>query len=92
MIRRLALAATLVGAVPSFAAAQAAPATHDSVLAVVKGLFNGMRTRDTTLMRRSFAAGTVLGGVPDAGKPAELPHGRCLHRLDRQGAAGDAAR
>ena len=72
MIRRLALAATLVGAVPSFAAAQAAPATHDSVLAVVKGLFNGMRTRDTTLMRRSFAAGTVLGGVPDAGKPASF--------------------
>ena len=72
MIRRLALAATLVGAVPSFAAAQAAPATHDSVLAVVKGLFNGMRTRDSALMRRSFAAGTVLGGVPDAGKPASF--------------------
>ena len=71
MIRRLALVATLVGTVPSLAAAQASPATHDSVLAVVKGLFNGMRTRDTALMRRSFAPGTVLGGVPEAGKPVE---------------------
>lgn len=75
MIRRLALAASLVSTVPSLAAAQQAStgaAAHDSVLAVVKGLFNGMRTRDTTLMRRSFAAGTVLGGVPEAGKPADF--------------------
>ncbi|MBK7596184.1 MAG: nuclear transport factor 2 family protein [Gemmatimonadetes bacterium] len=75
MTSRLALAALLILAVPGSASAQqpAAPAgAHDSVMAVVKGLFDGMRTRDTALMRRSFAPGTVLGGVPAAGKPAEF--------------------
>ena len=75
MTSRLALAALLILAVPGSASAQqptASAGAHDSVMAVVKGLFDGMRTRDTALMRRSFAPGTVLGGVPAAGKPVEF--------------------
>lgn len=40
---------------------------HDSVMATVKRLFDGMRARDTAMMRSAFAAGTVLGEVPRAG-------------------------
>lgn len=45
---------------------------EDSVVAVVKGLFDGMRARDTALIRRSFATGTNLGGVPPQGRPASF--------------------
>lgn len=45
---------------------------HDSVMAVVKQLFDGMRSRDTALMRSTFAPGTVLGGVPRAGQPVRF--------------------
>ena len=75
MTSRLALAALLILAVPGSASAQqpaAAAGARDSALAVVKGLFDGMRARDTALIRRSFAVGTMLGGVPAAGKPAEF--------------------
>ncbi len=87
MTHHFALAAMLACTVPALALAQQGvvvvgtpmptislvrSGAHDSVLAVVKGLFDGMRTRDTALIRRSFAPGTVLGGVPAAGKPAEF--------------------
>jgi len=45
---------------------------HDSVMTVVKRLFDGMRSRDTALMRSTFAPGTVLGGVPRAGQPVRF--------------------
>lgn len=53
-------------------AARAVATAEDSVLAVVKGLFDGMRARDTAQIRRSFATGTNLGGVPPQGKPASF--------------------
>lgn len=51
------------------AAHHAMTPAHDSVMAVVKQLFDGMRNRDTALMRATFAPGTLLGGVPRAGRP-----------------------
>ncbi len=46
--------------------------THDSVMTVVKRLFDGMRTRDTAMMRSIFAPGTVLGGVPQGDRPVRF--------------------
>lgn len=57
-----------VGATPP--PARTMMTAEDSVLTVVKGLFDGMRARDTAQIRRSFAIGTNLGGVPPQGKPA----------------------
>lgn len=45
---------------------------HDSVLAVVKRLFDGMRTRDTALIRSTFAPGALLGGVPSGTRPVRF--------------------
>lgn len=45
---------------------------HDSIMTVVKQLFDGMRSRDTALMRSTFAPGTLLGGVPRAGQPVRF--------------------
>jgi hypothetical protein len=45
---------------------------HDSIMTVVKRLFDGMRSRDTALMRSTFAPGTLLGGVPRAGQPVRF--------------------
>jgi hypothetical protein len=45
---------------------------HDSVMTVVKRLFDGMRTRDTAMMRSTFAPGTVLGGVPQGDRPVRF--------------------
>ena len=33
---------------------------HDSIMTVVKQLFDGMRSRDTALMRSTFAPGTRM--------------------------------
>src|ERR1043165_4302762 len=42
----------------------------DAVLTVVKKVFDGMRTRDTTLMRAQFAPGAHLLGIDaKSGKP-----------------------
>jgi len=45
---------------------------HDSIMTVVKQLFDGMRSRDTALIRSTFAPGTLLGGVPRVGRPVEF--------------------
>ena len=47
-------------------------AVHDSVMAPIKALFDGMRTRDTALMRSAFAPGAMMGGVPRAGQPVRF--------------------
>jgi len=48
----------------------AAQQEKDAVLTVVKKVFDGMRTRDTTLMRSQFAPGAHLLGIDaKSGKP-----------------------
>ena len=57
----LALAVSAVAAMPGAATAQTAD--HDAAYAVVTGLFDGMRTRDTASMRAAFAPGASLQSV-----------------------------
>ena len=47
-------------------------ALHDSVMAPIKALFDGMRTRDTTLMRSAFAPGALLAQPPRPGQPLKF--------------------
>lgn len=62
-MRRLLLLGALL--VPSAARAQSAD--HDAAYAVVTKLFDGMRTRDTTAMRASFAASAMLQSISATG-------------------------
>ncbi len=78
------LAATLLAASPATAQQTApmdasmhamhhpTPPVHDSVMTVVKRLFDGMRTRDTAMVRSVFAPGTLLGGVPTGTRPVRF--------------------
>ncbi|MBX3134350.1 MAG: nuclear transport factor 2 family protein [Gemmatimonadaceae bacterium] len=56
-------AALLLAGVLSAPAAQAQSAEQDAVYAVVTGLFDGMRTRDTASMRAAFVSGATLQSV-----------------------------
>lgn len=66
-MRRLLLLGALL--VPSAARAQSAD--HDAAYAVVTKLFDGMRTRDTTAMRASFAASAMLQSISATGIRAD---------------------
>ena len=56
------------GCVVAFAPRAAAQSSdHDAVRAVVKGLFDAMRTRDTTVMRAAFDSTAVLRSVGPRG-------------------------
>ncbi len=69
-MRHLAPLVLLLGLAAPAAAQQAAPRTaQDSVLAVVTKLFDGMKTKDTTMMRSLFVPGAQMGGVPTARQP-----------------------
>ena len=49
--------------------AHASHALHDSIMVPIKALFDGMRTRDTALMRSAFAPGALLAQPPRPGQP-----------------------
>jgi hypothetical protein len=60
---------------PSFAqnhAAHSAHAVHDSIMMPIKAMFDGMRTRDTALMRSAFAPGAMLAQPPRPGQPLKF--------------------
>jgi hypothetical protein len=64
------VAAALALAVAAGAVPLAAQQDKDAVLAVVKKVLDGMRTRDTALMRAQFAPGAHLVGIDSkSGKP-----------------------
>lgn len=67
MRRTLSLAALLAFAAPSASAIAQSP-DHDAAYAVVTTLFDGMRARDTTSMRRAFAPGASLQSVAANGQ------------------------
>ena len=54
------------------AATARAQAPKDAVLTVVKNLFDGMRKRDTALMRAQFAPGARLLGIETKSGKAEV--------------------
>jgi hypothetical protein len=67
-MRKVLIIAVLAAAATPAAARAQDP--RDAVLAVVKNLFDGMRKRDTALMRAQFAPGARLLGInPKSGKP-----------------------
>ena len=45
---------------------------RDSIMAPIKSLFDGMRTRDTAMMRAAFAPGTLLTQLPRPGQPVKF--------------------
>lgn len=65
---RGAILLALVIAVPVRAQEPPRPAT-DSVIAVAKRLFDGMRAHDGTMIASAFAAGAQMTGVPRPGEP-----------------------
>ncbi len=68
---RLASLALMLMLVAPLAAQQDTPKTpQDSVLAVVTRLFDGMKARDTTMMRTLFVPGAQFGGVPTVRQPS----------------------
>jgi hypothetical protein len=66
------LIASLALALASRALPLEAQQEKDAVLTVVKKVFDGMRTRDTTLMRAQFAPGAHLLGIDAKGGTPEL--------------------
>lgn len=71
---RLPLAIILAAAPVATVSAQqqlSAP-LRDSIMAPIKSLFDGMRTRDTAMMRSAFAPGTVLTQLPRPGQPVKF--------------------
>ncbi len=64
----LLLAVTLAPA-SMVAQSDIAPATRDSIVAVAKRLFDGMRAHDSTMVRSAFAPGAMMSGVPRSGQP-----------------------
>ena len=75
-MRRLAFFLTFALATPMSAQGRPAdtvsPALRDSVIAPIKALFNGMRTRDTALMRSAFAPGAMLSEPSRPGEPLKF--------------------
>ena len=70
--------------------AHAQDAERAQVIAVVERLFEGMRTRDTTMMRSTFAPGAHLYGVgQDGALRAMSPDGFITSVGGRQGAPLD---
>lgn len=69
---------------------RAQDAERDRVVAVVERLFEGMRTRDTTMMRSTFAPGAHLYGVGQDGSLRGMsPDGFIGSIGGRQGPAVD---
>ncbi len=66
---RLALVLTCLVAAPLAAQEPAPLATRDSIVAVAKRLFDGMRAHDSTTIRSAFAPGAMMSGVPRPGQP-----------------------
>lgn len=71
---RLRLLLALVAGIPVLAPAQstpstAEPATRDSIIAVAKRLFDGMRSHDGAMIASTFAEGAMMSGVPRPGQP-----------------------
>jgi hypothetical protein len=74
---RTVLLLTLLVSAPATASAQAGhttvpPATRDSVVAVAKRLFDGMRAHDGAMIASTFAQGAMMSGVPRPGRPVEF--------------------
>lgn len=61
------LAALLLAAAIAAPVAQAQSPEHEAVYGVITGLFDGMRTRDTSSMRSAFAPGASLQSVSPNG-------------------------
>lgn len=85
----------LLVSLPLFAAPLAAqepvpPATRDSIVAVAKRLFDGMRGHDSTMIRSTFAPGAMMSGVPRPGQPVayQSPDG-FIAQAGRPGAPWD---
>ena len=69
------LMATLVIALIAAPRAEAQTADHDAVRAVVKGLFDAMRTRDTATMRAAFDTTAVLRSILPRGVRSDAVDG-----------------
>lgn len=67
-MRALLLISTLAAA-PLAAQSDAPPATRDSIVAVAKRLFDGMRAHDSTMVRSTFAPGAMMMGPIRPGQP-----------------------
>lgn len=71
-------------------AAQQRTATADSVVAVAKRLFDGMRLHDSTMIASAFAPGAQMTGVPRPGQPVSFqPVTAFIAQASRPGAAWD---
>ncbi len=70
-MRTLLLAGSLLVAAPLAAQSDIpAPPVRDSIVAVVKQLFDGMRAHDSTMIRSAFVEGAVMmGPAPQPGRP-----------------------
>lgn len=90
MTIRLARAALVL---PAFlllpARSDAQSSARDSVVSVVQRLFDGMRTRDTALIRAAFDSSAHLISVP--GSPTDLPRPRTPTAFIAQFATGAPA-
>jgi hypothetical protein len=67
-MRALLLISTLAAA-PLAAQSDVPPATRDSIVAVAKRLFDGMRAHDSTMVRSVFAPGAMMMGQIRPGQP-----------------------
>jgi hypothetical protein len=68
-MRALLLVPALLAAAPLAAQSDVPPATRDSIVAVAKRLFDGMRAHDSTMVRSVFAPGAMLMGQIRPGQP-----------------------
>ena len=67
-MRALLLLSTLAAA-PLAAQSDVPPATRDSIVAVAKRLFDGMRAHDSTMVRSVFAPGAMMMAPIRPGQP-----------------------
>jgi hypothetical protein len=78
----------ILGAIP--AARAQAQSDEDAVRTVVNKMFDGMRTRDTALMRSTIVPSTVLERVTPTGLGDPIPMGRFIDRVGQgTGSGGD---
>ncbi len=68
MLRTTLVLACLASA-PLAAQEPVPPATRNSIVAVAKRLFDGMRAHDSTMIRSTFAPGAMTSELPRAGQP-----------------------
>jgi hypothetical protein len=88
-IRAILITALALGAIPS--ASASAQSDEQAIKAVLKHMFDGMRTRDTAMMRSTMVPSTILERTSATGELGEpIPMGKFIDRVGQgTGPGGD---